>query len=101
MKGILITMLLFMVIAWMLPFLLKFSALIFVVIAIYALLRQIGLVGGGRTYRRPDSDSYESRDTSHAPPRTEPNDPGRWGGGYQQGDVITLPDDALKKDDGE
>lgn len=88
MKGILIMMLLFMLITWMLPFLVKFSALIFVVIMIYALLRQIGLMGG-----------YRPRGTSYAPPRPERNDPGRWSG-YQQGEVITLPDDALKKDDG-
>lgn len=110
-RGLLIFGLLFAMIVFMMPFIMGFVFIIVISVAILMLLARFGFFKGrGRTYR---TYTYTTGRTSGGPrpkssrPFEEPiraPDDGEdevWYQSTQEGEMITLPETALKKEDEE
>ena len=110
MRGLVLLALLFAMIVFMLPFIMGFAVIIVVSVAVLVLLTKLGLISGrDRTYH---TYTYTSRRSSeHARPKNATpfdEDPIRapegdedevWYQSTQEGETITLPETALKKDE--
>lgn len=106
-RGLIILVLLAAILVFMLPFVLGFILFVILAVGIFMLLARTGLLPGFvfKTYRFPS----EERTRSGAEPRAEGERAGVWpepeervrNDWYQddqEGEVITLPETALKKD---
>ena len=111
MRGLMLFALFFAMIVFMMPFIMGFVIIIVICVGILWLLARLGFFGGrGRTYR---TYTYTTRRTSERPrpkasrPFEEPiraPDDGEdevWYQSTQEGETITLPETALKKEDEE
>ena len=110
MQGLLIFGLLFAMIVFMMPFIMGFAIIIVISVAILWLLARLGFFRGrGRTYH---TYTYTTKRTSERPrpqasrPFEEPirvdeDEDEVWYQSTQEGEMITLPETALKKEDEE
>ena len=108
MRGLLVFLIFFALILFMMPFILSVFGFFLLFALVLLLLARLGLIPG-MTYRR-----YTYTTTSRRPPRQQQaknfrfegeeapqkND-GGWFQSEQEGEIITLPETALKKDDEE
>ncbi len=101
MRGLLILAMILAVIVFLLPVILGFVLFLVCAIIVFMLLARLGLIPG-TVYRTYTFDSREKRNTA-SPMREEPSPhaPGGWYQGEQDGEVLTLPENALKKDEEE
>ncbi len=108
MRGLLVTLGFFALIFFMMPFILSVVGFVLLFALAFLLLARLGLIPG-MTYRRTTytTTSRKTRQeprtktvfwSDETPPR---QDDGGWFQSDQEGEIITLPETALKKDDGE
>lgn len=98
MRGLLILAVILAVIVFLLPVILGFVLFLVCAIIVFMLLARLGLIPG-TVYRTYTFDSRENHSSS--PIREEPPSyaPGGWYQGEQDGEIVTLPENALKKDE--
>lgn len=111
MRGFLILFAVLLLVITMMPFIMGFVVFVLLFAAIFMLLARLGLLPGAtfKTYtytsssrKRPGEDVQKTRKTIYfegdeVPPK---GDADGWYQSAQEGEIITLPETALKKDDG-
>jgi len=103
-RGLLISALILAVLVFMMPLILGIVLLLICAVVLFAVLTRLGLLPGVtyKTYtfdtRRRNGSRRASRTVREEP---VPDAPEGWYQGEQRGEVITLPETALKKSDEE
>ncbi len=106
MRGLLVSLAFFVLFFLMMPFILSVVAFVVLFAFVLILLTRLGLLPGV-TYRRYTTTTKPRPHQTRAktvfvvdndPPQADKNG---WFQSEQEGEVITLPETALKKDDGE
>ena len=113
MRGLLVTLGFFALIFFMMPFILSVVGFVLLFALVFLLLARLGLIPGmtyrrttytttsrkpPRAYQEPQTKTVFWSESDATPPRQED---GGWFQSDQEGEIITLPETALKKDDGE
>jgi hypothetical protein len=106
-RGLVILALLVAILVFMLPFVVGFILFVILAVGIFMLLARMGLLPGFvfKTYRFPSGERASSGTESRAEgdragvwPEPEGHRRNGWYQDDQEGEVITLPETALKKD---
>lgn len=100
MRGLLIMAVVLAVVIFLLPVLLGLALFLICAVIVFMLLARLGLIPGV-AYRRYTFDPRTGRVTPPSEQKNEPSSraPGGWYQGEQDGEIITLPEEALKKEE--
>ncbi len=101
-RGLLILAAILAILVFFLPLILGFVLFLICAIAVFMLLARFGMIPG-TVYRTYTFDTHTGKNRDDVPTAEEPTSysPGGWYQGEQNGEIVTLPENALKRDEEE